>query len=90
MHFTATVHQVFMFSILVSASSRLSTSKSASGSEYVNIGTPEETVLETYFVMLSKFNFDRARDQCVSISRERMNNSSLEGAMELICDNLFL
>ena len=36
------------------------------GSEYVNIGTPEETLLETYFVTLSKFNFDRAREQCVS------------------------
>ena len=23
-------------------------------------------MLETYFVMLSKFNFDRAREQCVS------------------------
>lgn len=60
----------------VSASSRLSTSKSASGSEYVNIGTPEETVLETYFVMLSKFNFDRARDQC---DREREGKSSSGG-----------
>ena len=36
------------------------------GSEYVNIGTPEETLLETYFVTLSKFSFDRAREQCVS------------------------
>ncbi|XP_019849562.1 PREDICTED: UPF0536 protein C12orf66-like [Amphimedon queenslandica] len=37
-------------------------------SEYVCVGTPEENVLETYFVMLSCFNFDRAKDQC---ERER-------------------
>ena len=41
-------------------------SASMSGSEYVHIFTPEETVLENFFVMLSKFNFDRAKDQCVS------------------------
>ena len=42
------------------------TASASSRTEYVNIGTPEETVLETYFVMLSKFNFYRAREQCVS------------------------
>ena len=47
-----------------SGSARISKS---GGSEYVNIGTPEETLLETYFVTLSKFNFDRAREQCVSM-----------------------
>lgn len=35
-------------------------------SDYVYVGTPEETALETYFVLLAKFNFDRAKDQCVS------------------------
>lgn len=40
---------------------------SRSGLEYVNIGTQEETALETYFVMLSKFNFERAKEQCVSL-----------------------
>ena len=39
-----------------------------SGSEFVNIGSPEENLLETYFVLLSKFSFDRAKEQCVSIS----------------------
>jgi hypothetical protein len=34
-------------------------------SEFVSVGTPEETVLQTYFVMLSKMNFDKARDHCV-------------------------
>lgn len=29
-------------------------------------GPPEETVLETFFVMLSKMNFDKAREHCVS------------------------
>ena len=47
-----------------SGSARISKS---GGLEYVNIGTPEETLLETYFVTLSKFNFDRAREQCVSL-----------------------
>ena len=40
--------------------------RSMVGSEYVCVGSPEETLLETYFIMLSKFNFDRAKDQCVS------------------------
>ena len=34
-------------------------------SEFVSIGSPEETVLETYFVILSKMNFEKAREQCV-------------------------
>lgn len=34
-------------------------------SEYVCVGTTEENVLENYFVMLSKFNFERAKEQCV-------------------------
>ena len=38
-----------------------------SRSDFINVGSPEETVLETYFVMLSKMNFDRAREQCVRI-----------------------
>ena len=38
-------------------------------SEFVSVGSPEETVLETYFVMLSKLNFDKAREQCVSLIR---------------------
>ncbi len=37
-----------------------------SGSEFVNIGSLEENLLETYFVLLSKFSFDRAKEQCVS------------------------
>ena len=39
-----------------------------SGSEFVNIGSVEENLLETYFVLLSKFSFDRAKEQCVSKS----------------------
>ena len=37
-------------------------------SEYVCVGTPEENVLETYFVMISRFNFDRAREQTVRVA----------------------
>lgn len=37
-------------------------------SEYVCVGTPEENVLETYFVMISRFNFDRAREQTVCVT----------------------
>lgn len=49
-----------------------SSARKPGGSEYVNIGTPEETLLETYFVTLSKFNFDRAREQCVSLSHHHI------------------
>ena len=62
-------HSVILTNILCyycSASGSARISKSG-GLEYVNIGTPEETLLETYFVTLSKFNFDRAREQCVSL-----------------------
>lgn len=55
-----------------SASGSARISKSG-GLEYVNIGTPEETLLETYFVTLSKFNFDRAREQCVSLAFNKIN-----------------
>ncbi|KAL5493618.1 hypothetical protein EMCRGX_G014822 [Ephydatia muelleri] len=41
--------------------------------EYVNIISTEETVLETYFMMLSKFNFERAKEQC---EREREGKAS--------------
>ena len=34
-------------------------------SGFVTVGSPEETVLETYFVMLSKMNFEKAKEQCV-------------------------
>lgn len=56
-------------------------------SEYVCVGTPEETVLETYFVMLSKFNFERAKEQC---EKERESKSGLGGTnwcefMNLLC-----
>ena len=51
--------------------------KAGGGSEYVNIGTPEETLLETYFVTLSKFNFDRAREQCVSVIKLHQNHARL-------------
>ncbi|CAI8031986.1 KICSTOR complex protein C12orf66 [Geodia barretti] len=37
-------------------------------SEFVSIGSPEETVLETYFVILSKMNFEKAREQCGCVS----------------------
>ena len=37
----------------------------AGKTEYVHILTTEETALETYFMMLSRFNFDRAKEQCV-------------------------
>ena len=57
-----------------SGSARISKS---GGLEYVNIGTPEETLLETYFVTLSKFNFDRAREQCVSLVFKATPNQSL-------------
>ena len=58
------MHSVITLYCPASGSARISKS---GGSEYVNIGTPEETLLETYFVTLSKFNFDRAREQCVSL-----------------------
>lgn len=58
---------IFFLLLLHPASGGARISKSG-GSEYVNIGTPEETLLETYFVTLSKFNFDRAREQCVSLN----------------------
>ncbi|XP_064385924.1 KICSTOR subunit 2-like [Halichondria panicea] len=47
-----------------------------SGSEFVNIGSPEENLLETYFVLLSKFSFDRAKEQC---DREREIKSGTGG-----------
>jgi hypothetical protein len=45
-------------------------------SEFVSIGSPEETVLETYFVILSKMNFEKAREQC---ERERAVKSESGG-----------
>lgn len=34
--------------------------------EYVILSTPEEDALNNYFLMLSRFAFDTARDQAVS------------------------
>jgi hypothetical protein len=51
-------------------------------SEFVSVGTPEETVLQTYFVMLSKMNFDKARDHC---DRER-EIKSVSGGGTNWCD----
>ena len=67
------------YNISASASARLSKS---GGSEYVNIGTPEETLLETYFVTLSKFNFDRAREQCVSLVNLLVTRTKKDGLVE--------
>lgn len=58
---------VFPISLCYTPASGSARISKSGGSEYVNIGTPEETLLETYFVTLSKFNFDRAREQCVSL-----------------------
>ena len=63
-------HALFMVvTITLSLAARVGarTGGAASRLDFVNVGSPEETVLETYFVMLSKMNFDRAREQCVRI-----------------------
>ena len=54
--------------------------------DYVYVGTPEETLLETYFVMLAKFNFDKAKNQCVSglIENERVCVSFISCASTLM------
>ncbi len=62
-------YQVSRSTLLRSHHSTLhSSAVTPSGSEFVNIGSPEENLLETYFVLLSKFSFDRAKEQCVITS----------------------
>ncbi len=57
---TCVVHVVSKFIIAIGNSSGFI------NTDYVCIGTPEETLLETYFMTISKFNFERAKEQCVS------------------------
>lgn len=54
------------------------------GSDYVNIGTPEEVLLENYFISLSGFKFQQARESCVSLKRARSYGLIMVLAMTLV------
>lgn len=41
-------------------------SGSGSGTEYMSVGSSDETLLENYFLDLSRFRFEQARESCVS------------------------
>ena len=69
----------------------LAGSSQSPSSDYVYVGTPEETILETYFVMLAKFNFDKAKEQCVSTSNAQysfVSSSSLRGGADCVAMTL--